>query len=160
MRTMRLSLLTLSALALVAGCGIVSNANAVIRVEATYRTPNVRVRVSNKPAHYPVQPKRQLPIRVRGHFKIQEQDRMIARRLARYTGMPARELIGMKRLGYNWFEIGRWLYLPRPVVRAAMHERSWRRFLRMERRLAMSGRRTLEWRHVTYHDGDGRFGND
>jgi hypothetical protein len=107
-----------------------------------------------------VQPKRQLPIRVRGHFKIQKQDRMIARRLARYTGMPARELIGMKRLGYNWFEIGRWLYLPRPVVRAAMHERSWRRFLRMERRLAMSGRRTLEWRHVTYHDGDGRFGND
>jgi hypothetical protein len=157
---MRLNLLAVSTLALIAGCGIVSNASAVVRVEATVRTPNVRVRVSNKPAHYPIRVRKPLPMRGYGHHRMLAQDRMIARRLARYTGVPARELIHMKRLGYNWFEIGRWLYLPRPVVRAAMHERSWRRFLRMERRLAFSGTRTYAWRHVTYLDDDGSSDED
>ena len=157
MRTMRLSLLSLLALVFLAGSGIVSDAGAVIRVDATYRSPNVRVRVSNKPSIYPVRTKRHLPIYAQRHHKISRQDRMMAGRLGRYTGVPARKLIQLKRQGYRWFEIGRWLYLPRPVVRAAQHERSWKRFLRMERRLAMSGKRTHQFRHVAYMDDDGSF---
>jgi hypothetical protein len=154
---MRLSLLSLLALVVLAGSGIVSDAGAVIRVDATYRSPNVRVRVSNKPVYYPTQKKRHLPIYAQRHHKISRQDRMMARRLGRYTGVPARKLIQLRRAGYRWFEIGRWLYVPRPVVRAARHERTWKRFLRQERRLARFGTRTHEWRHVAYMDDDGSY---
>ncbi len=153
MRTMRLSLLSLLALVLLAGSGIGSDADAGVRIDATYRSPNVRVRVSNKPSYYPVRTKRHRPIYVDAHHRISRQDRMMARRLGRYTSVPARELIQLRRLGYRWFEIGHWLYLPRPVVRAARHERSWRRFLHRERKLARFGSRTHEWRHGAYRGG-------
>lgn len=138
MRTMRLSLLSLLALVLVAGSGIVSDAGAVIRVEATVRTPNVRVRVSNKPVYYPTRTKRQLP--TYANHRISKQDQMMARRLGRYTGVPARELIQLRRAGYRWMEIGRRLHVPRPVVRAAMDQRSWKRFLHQERRFVKHGK--------------------
>jgi hypothetical protein len=42
----------------------------------------------------------------------------------------------LRNTGYSWFEIGHWLRLPQPVVRAAMGTGSWNRFIRGERRLA------------------------
>jgi hypothetical protein len=149
MKTMRLSLLSLCALVLLVG--FVANADAVIRVEATVRTPNVRVRVGNMPvSHDGRQTKRHLPVREQRYYKISQQDRMIASRLAYYTGVPTRELIQLKRQGYSWFEIGRWLYVPRPVVRAAMQQRSWKRFLDQERRFVKHGKHPRERFQVGY----------
>jgi hypothetical protein len=125
------------ALALLIGQAIVSDADAKVRVKATLQTSNARVRISNTSSSYHrIYKKRHLPVRVNIHHQINQRDREIARRLAWYTGVPRRELVQLRRQGYRWFEIGRWLYLPRPVVRAAMHQRSWNRFLREERRLA------------------------
>lgn len=135
-----LSLLSLMTLALLVGPGRATDAKAEIRVNATLRTPNARVHVSNTPSqHYHRQYAGFHPIRPYRYYRIDERDRKIAHRLAWYTGAPARDLIHLKRRGYVWFEIGRWLHVPRPVVRAAMGDRSWKRFIRSERRLARFG---------------------
>lgn len=140
MKKMRMSVLSLIALALLVGPGIVQAAEAGIRFNATLHTPNVRVRVGNTPlGHYRVYKRGYLPIRRLQPYRIGKRDLKIAHRLARYTGVPARELIQLKRQGYSWIEIGRWLSLPRRVVRAAMHQRSWNLFLREEQRLVRCG---------------------
>ena len=137
MSKIRISILSLLALALLIGQATVSDADAKVRVKVTLQTPNARVRISNTSSSYQrIYTNRHLPVRVNIHYRISQRDRAIARRLAGYTGVPTRELIQLRRQGYRWFEIGRWLYLPRPVVRAAMHHRSWNRFLREERWLA------------------------
>ena len=137
MNRMRVSLIGLMAIILLVGSGIVQDAEAGIRFDVTMRTPNVRVRVGNThPIHYRTVRVRRLPVRGRRLFRISKQDRRVARRLARYTGVSERELLRLRRYGYRWFEIGRWLHLPRPVIRAAMHKGTWKRFLREERLMA------------------------
>ncbi|UCF04839.1 MAG: hypothetical protein JSV33_13075 [bacterium] len=137
MRRMRMSLLSLMALALLVGPGIVQGAEGGVRFNATIHTPNVRVRIGNTPTGYYYRG-RHLPIRRHHYYRIRQRDRAIAHRLAWYTGVPARELIRLRRSSYSWMEIGHWLYLPRRVVRAALNQRSWKRFL-LEERLARCG---------------------
>ena len=62
-----------------------------------------------------------------------KRDKKIARRLSRYTGVPKRELIHLCKQGYTWREIGRWLGVPRRVVRAARTHASWKHFLNQGR---------------------------
>jgi len=156
MKKMRMTLMSLATLALLIGAVIAQDADAQIRVDATLHTPNVRVRISSTPSdHYRSSKKRQLPVRMHKHVKISKRDRKIARRLARYTGVPSRELIQLRRQGYGWFQIGRWVQLPRPMVRAAMHEQSWNRFLRQQRRLARCNDAPYPFRQVAYF-GEGR----
>ena len=152
MKKTRMSLLTLAALTMVVGIGIAQDARAEIRISAVVHTPNVSVRVGNNPSgYYHIDPDRRLPARGYMHYDITRRDRMIARRLTWYTGVRLGELIRLRRRGYRWVEIGRWLHVPRPVVRAAMNQRSWDRFLRQERRHARHyGRRK---HRVTYYDG-------
>jgi len=151
MKKMRMSMLSLATLALLIGSGIAQDADAEIRVEATVHTPNLRVRVSSTPFdYYRNDKKRQFPARMHRQFKISKRERMIARRLARYTGVPSRELIQLRRQGYRWFEIGRWLQLPRPMVRAALHRHSWNRFLREQRRLARCNDGRYRFRQIAY----------
>ena len=136
MRQKRMILLGLIVLALLVGPGFMRPAEAQVRVSATVRTPNVRVSIGNThPGYHLIGRRGHLPMRGRRLFTLSKQDRVIARRLARYTGVPAREIIQARRYGYNWFEIGRWLRLPRFAVRAAMNQRSWNRFIRGERRI-------------------------
>jgi hypothetical protein len=142
-------------LALVFAAGFVADARAGIRVAATFRTPEVRVHFNSGPScnhrSYYGREVRRLPDRGHMRYDLTRRDRMIARRMAWYTGMPLGELMRLRRRGYNWFEIGHWLYVPRRVVRAAMGQRSWDRFLREERRHArMNGKRRVR---VTYYDG-------
>jgi hypothetical protein len=152
MKRMQMSIMSLMALVLLVGFGIVQGAEAAIRFNATLHTPNVRVFIGNTPyGHYQGYMKGHIPIRVPRHYKVTERDRAIASRLARYTGVPARELIQLRSRGYHWFEIGRWLHLPRPVVRAAMHHRSWVRFLR-EERLAGRGVHPRKRRLIAYSE--------
>jgi len=154
MKKMLTSVVGLMALALLAGPGIVGDADAEIRIDANLRTPHVDVCIGNVPSkHYRSDLRVRLPISTRHHYKVGKPDRKIAQRLARYTGVPARELIQLRGHGYGWFQIGRWLHLPRPVVRAAMHQKRWKRFLHRERRLAKRDYRR-DGRRIAYADDD------
>jgi hypothetical protein len=116
------------------------NAQAGVRVKATINTPNARVHFTNRPfGHYRSYTREVLPLRMYKHAKINKRDRMVARRLAGYTGVPKRTLINLRARGFRWFEIGRWLYVPRPVVRAAMNQRTWKRFLHRQRAFGKRG---------------------
>lgn len=140
MKRMQMSLLSLMILALLVAPVIVHAAEAGIRFNVAVNTPTVHVRVGNTPAgQYRIYQRGLLPVRKLILYRIGTRDRKIAQRLARYTGVPARELVQLRHRGYTWFEIGRWLGLPRRVVRAAGHPRSWNRFLLGERRLARRG---------------------
>ncbi len=152
MKKTLMSLLTLTALTMVVGIGIAQDARAEIRISAVVHTPNVSVRVGNNPSgYYYIHSDRRLPARRYMRYEITRRDRMIARRLTWYTGVPFGKLLRLRRHGYRWVEIGRWLHVPRPVVRAAMNQKSWNRFLREERRHArLYGKRN---HRVTYYNG-------
>jgi hypothetical protein len=129
MKTTRTTTVALGALTILLGLALAEDAEARIRVHATLRTPHVGVVYSNAPVAYRPLPLRPLPVRYYDRVKISKRDRRIAKRLAWYTGVPRRELIHAKRMGYSWLEIGRWLEVPRRVVKAARSSRSWDRFL-------------------------------
>jgi hypothetical protein len=156
MKRLRISLLSIAALAVLVVPGMMRDANAGVRVKATVHTPNVTVRIGNTPSsHYRSFVRKPLPTRrVYRHVIITQQDRKIARRLARYTGVPARELIFLKSRGFTWVTIGRWLELPRGTVRAAMNQRSWNQFLRHERQLACCGDTICRGHHIVRVHGD------
>ena len=139
MNTARTNIVALAALTLILGIGLAEKAEAKIRVSATLRTPHAVVHYDNGPAPRVIYRDRALPIRHYMKAKVSKRDRRIAKRLARYTGVPKRELIHLKRMGYRWGEIGRWLGVSQRVVRAAKQSRSWDRFLRFERRHARRG---------------------
>ncbi len=140
MKRMQMSLLSLMAMALLVAPVIVHAAEAGIRFNVTVNKPNVHVRVGNTPTgRYRIYQRGRLPVRKLTLYRISIRDRKIAQRLARYTGVPARELVQLRHRGYTWLEIGCWLGLPRRVVLAAGHPQSWNRFLLGERRLALRG---------------------
>ncbi len=149
MRTLRMNVLGLMTLVLILAVSDTPNASAGIRVKASVRTPHVGVHIDTGPAgqyrHHRHGP---LPVRRDGFHRAERRDRKIARRLAWYTGTSSRELVGLKRQGYCWTEIGRWLEVPRPVIRAAMNTRSWDRFLRQQSRLARCGTRPDPHRRI------------
>lgn len=139
MKRMKLSLLGLAAFFAV--IATFQNASADVRVKATLTTPTVRVHVGNTFEGFyrgEVTPPRhdRFNDRFHNHYRIDQRDRLVATRLARYTGVPSWELIDMRRHGYRWVEIGRWLELPRPAVNAAMSHESWNRYLRDQRHVA------------------------
>jgi hypothetical protein len=115
----------------------------------------VRVRVGNAPpVHYRTVRVRRLPVFGRRIFRIAKQDQRIAHRLAMYTGVPEHELLRLRRFGYQWFEIGRWLHLPQQLVRAAMHKGTWKRFLREEQLFAGRGHAPYGGQIVVYYIDD------
>jgi hypothetical protein len=152
MNKKRMSLLSLLALIILVAA---QDAAAEIRVNATLHTPHMSVGIGNIPCgRHPRYAPAPLPIRGRRLRMVYRHDRAIARRLARYTGVPARRLIRLRRFGYTWFEIGRWLDLPRRVVSAAMHQRSWNRFLHRRLRHARRGIRRGRGRRIGYYEND------
>ena len=157
MKRLRISLLSITAVAVLVGPGMLKDATAGVRVRATLHTPYVSVRVGNSPyRHHRSRVRKPLPIRrVQQHVIITRQDRKIAKRLARYTGVPNRELLFLKSRGFNWMSIGRWLDLPQTTVRAAMSKRGWKRFLRHEQRMACcTDKRCRGGHEVVYVDDD------
>jgi hypothetical protein len=145
-------LTTLAAVTVAALIFFAAQADAEIRVVASVNAPGVRVHASNVPSCYhstEYYGRREACRHMR--YEITRRDLRIARRLAYFSGVPARRLTRLRRRGFQWFEIGRMIYVPRYVVRAAMHQRSWNRFLREERRHARRyGRRK---HRVTWYDG-------
>ena len=153
MKKLQKTILGFLAPILLTGSGFVQDADAGVKVKATFRTPGVVVRLGH-PSYTPYRTykTRRFPVRMYQYYTVSRHDWRVAGRLASFTGVPARELIQLKRRGYRWMEIGRWLYVPRPVIRAAMHQRSWKRFLREEQFTRHGGR--LDRRHVVAHFDD------
>lgn len=138
MKNIRNPITIMMPLALLISVCMAQDIQAGVRVKAAINTPSVRIQFSNMPLdHYRIFTRKAFPVRVHKHFKIGKQDRMIARRLARYTGLPARVLVNARARGYTWFEIGRRMFLPRPVVLAAMHKKTWKHFLSREHMFAL-----------------------
>jgi hypothetical protein len=134
------SVMAIAALALLATLVVAQDAMAEIRINAALHTPGLSVRIGNAPTGpYGSIRVRHLPIRRNMHRRIVKRDRLIAGRLAWYTGVPERELIRLRAYGYNWFEIGAYFRLPKVVIRAAFNQRKWSRFTRDGRCLAGHG---------------------
>lgn len=155
----RVKITMLGLIAFFAVIATFQNASADIRVKATLTTPTVRVHVGNTSEGFyrgEVVTRRhgRFEDRFHNHYRIDRRDRMVANRLARYTGVPSYELVDMRRHGYRWVEIGRWLELPRPVVRASFDQRSWKRFLRDQRHMAKRKVYKQGKRRVAYIDRD------
>ncbi len=141
MKTQQKIIIGLMGLALLIGPGTVRDANAKLRGKIALRTPGINIRIGGPDYRYHTRYKRK-PMFVRNHrmMVVSVRDREVARRLSGYTGVRTRELIQLRRFGYRWNEIARWLSLPRHTVRAAMHHRTWKRFLR-EEQLCRGGHR-------------------
>lgn len=154
MKRTHIVMLSLITLIILIGIGATHDAAAEVRVGAVLGTPAMKIRIGTAPSCVRtgcvrVPP----PMRSNVRFRIGVRDRRIARRLARYTGVPTRELLRIRRRGYRWMEIGRWLRLPRQVVRAAMSQRSWNRFLRRRLiRARRGGRLRRGYRLIMYDD--------
>jgi len=131
MKRMSTSMMAIAALVLLAALMIVRDAQAEIRVGAALHTPGLRVRIGNAPAGpYGSIRVGHLPVLADMHYRIVKRDRLIAGRLAWYTGVPARELIRLRAYGY----------LPKAVVRAAFSRKKWNRFACDGRNIAGRGR--------------------
>ena len=130
MKRERMRRMAIAAAAFAAVAAYATRADARVRVTANINVPVVWVYAGNASSCYhDVRYYRRAPARRHVYFGITKRDRRIARRLAWFSGVPARELVRLRMNGFGWFEIGRIIYVPRPVVRAAMHRRSWNRLL-------------------------------
>jgi hypothetical protein len=129
MKTLKMTIISLPVLALLLTLGAVDEAQARIRVKGTLRTPHGVVVVDNGAYHHTRGYRPALPVRHVERIRVSERDKKMAARLGRYTGVPKRELIQLRKQGYSWKEIGRWLGVPRQVVRAAKVNATWRHFL-------------------------------
>ena len=133
MRGKRMRKTILAAMVLTAVIMTATDVAAGVRVGAVVRTPNISLRIGNVPAGRRIAARRLRPMPVRRRiYRIVKHDIRIARRLAWYSGVHARELLRHRRQGYTWFEIGRWYYMPRRIVRAAMSPGRWNRLLHAE----------------------------
>lgn len=142
MNKKRMNIIGLIALGFLMGIVMVQDAAAGVKVSATVKTPAVRIHVGNTPnVYFGTVKLGVLQVRTLHLYKVNRQDQMIAKRLGEFTGVPARTLLNLRTRGYDWFEIGHWLYLPRPVVRAAMTQPTWQRFLLRDQ---LAGRRGFD----------------
>ena len=133
MKTLKMTFISLPALALLLFVGAADEAQARIRVKGTLRTPHGSIQVDNGAYHHTRGYRRALPVRYQEQHRVTKRDRKIAGRLGRYTGASKRELIQLRKQGYSWREIGRWLGVPRRVVRAAKSQASWRHLMDRQR---------------------------
>jgi len=136
MKRIQASLMSLVALALL-GSVAADTASAGVRTRATLQTPTLRVRLGNTRVVYtPYCEIEPATIRIHKRGRLTARDRTIANRLSWYAGVPQRRVMKLRRQGYTWFGVGRFLHVRPRVVRAAMHQRSWSRFLQHERHFA------------------------
>ncbi len=126
MKTMRMTILSLSALIIFLTASPSVAGPADVRIRAKVRTPLVRLNLNtgftcgNVTVERHSYKKRSL--------RTTQKDRRIATRLSRYSGIPKYEILFMRDRGYRWSEIARYFELPRKVVRAAQSSRSWKKY--------------------------------
>lgn len=100
-------------------------------VKATVRWSGGSVRIGDGGARVRIG---RAPQRYQGRYQkahhITRKDMAMARRLSWYAGVPKGDMLEWRRNGHGWVSIGRWLGVPRSVLRASGDADRWRRFLR------------------------------
>ena len=133
MKTLKMTFISLPVLAILLTVGAVDEAQARIRVKGSIKIPHGVIQVDNGP-NYRTRGYRPAPrIRPYQQVRVTKKDQKIARRLGRYTGVPKRELVQMRKQGYSWKEIGRWLGVSNKAIRASRTQARWERFLDRQR---------------------------
>ncbi|HSG28115.1 MAG TPA: hypothetical protein VLA34_06525 [Candidatus Krumholzibacterium sp.] len=154
MKRMLMTLTALTVTFLVAGAGGAKADGLDIRFDASINTPQLSVRIGNTPGGYRDHHRiRHLPARRVSQVRLVQADWRIAARLAWYTGTPEGRIIRLRRMGYRWDEIGMWLGMPRPAIRAAMQMKTWKRYLRRENAYADSRGARHKGQRKGHHDG-------
>lgn len=126
MKTLRMTILSLSALIIFLTASQSMAGPSDVRIRAKVRTPLVRVDVrTNHQYANDCQGRRIYPRRSR---HISHEDRRIASRLSSYSGISKYEILELRDRGYRWSEIARYFDLPRKVMRAAQSSRSWQAY--------------------------------
>lgn len=133
------NLIGLMALALIIAMTPIQQASAKVRVRAAFNTPHLSVQVNTARPAIRYGERRIQPSHRPAVIHVSKQDKRMAKRLARYTGYSKRELLDMRRAGYSWKRIGRYLDLSPRVVKAARNARSWDRFLYSGRNVVRCG---------------------
>ena len=128
MKTLRMTILSLSALIIFLSSTQAYAGTSDVRIRAKVRTPYVKVDVRTGD-------RRGNDHRVGrvsyGHgLRVSKHDKQMAGRLASYMDISRHELLVMLDRGYRWSEIRRHYGLSRKAVRAARSARSWRVFMR------------------------------
>ena len=136
MKTHRYRFSGILALALLIATFSAGRADARLQVRADVRVPGGVIRLQTD--GQPLRVIQRLPAPVGRRLDLRDEaphrDRQVARRLARHTGVARDEILRLRRLGYEWTEIGMWLQLPRRAISAAQRQQSWERYLRTVRR--------------------------
>lgn len=155
MNTKRTTIMTLATIALALGIGGVADANAGLRIDARIHVGGGHTHIIYGSPDYGRVCLPPLQVRQGLRVRVTRADRQIAARLARYTGVSSRKLLRLKRQGYRWQEIGRWLGLPHKTIRMAMDGRRWHRFLREDARRCRQIDRQSHRRHTAMERWDG-----
>jgi hypothetical protein len=138
MKTMRTSIMIAAAAVLLAAPALTPKAEAGVIVSVSgIQVGGIRaggcVRIG-RPAPLPDRHRVRHHARYQPKITLTRQDRVVAKRLAWYTGVPKRDLLDWRRDGHRWVTIGRWLGVPRPVVLAAADGHRWQRYQRRGQR--------------------------
>ncbi len=158
MKKMRMTLLGVSAAALLGSIMVPATVDAKTRVHVAVKTPHVKVGVTNTSRHLDNRGGFH-PVRT---YDVGNRNRAIALRLASYTGVSPKVMLRLKRRGFNWVQIGRRIGISRQVVKAAMYPHTWKRFLRLERQRCGTDFYLKGQVYLDTHDGfeDSGFSDD
>ena len=128
MKTLKMTILSLSALIIFLAPGQLQAGETKIKFRAGIRTPLVRVDVSNSIRRDKHDQRHGVQSR---HFRHHsKKDRKMAARLSDYSGFSQYRFLKMRDRGMRWSEIAYRLDLSKRVVRAASSAKSWRAYFR------------------------------
>jgi len=124
MKTLRMTILSLSAMVLILSPMQSLAATRDSRVRVRVRTPHISQKQQCESTH-------SWSLKKDRRFRhLSKRDRKMARRLAEYSGFSSYKFMMLRDRGFRWSEIAYRLDLPRQVVRAARNAKSWKRFVR------------------------------
>lgn len=139
MKTLRMSILSLSALILLISAAEATAGDVKVRGRISIRTPEVSVTVGHRDGARKVLRKRTGREASRRYRHLSKGDQARAARLAVYTGISRVKFMELRLRGYSWRRIAHRLDLPVRLVRAARTAESWRDFRRPHIRRCVNG---------------------
>jgi len=130
MKTLRMTILTLSAFILMTTAAEATAGGLQVRGRIAIRTPQVQVTIGKRHGV------RKVVCRTARHeagwryHQLNKRDKARARRLAIHTGIPKDHFMELRLRGYSWREVAHRLDLSMRLVRAARTAETWRDFRR------------------------------
>lgn len=128
MKTLKMAILSLSALIVFLAPTQTLAGSSDFGIRVKVRTPQVRVNVGTRDrsgSDYVWRTGQD-----RSSLHLSKRDYRMAARLADYTGISKHRIMKMRSRGHSWSEIGYRLDLPKRVIRAARSAKKWNQFMR------------------------------